>query len=316
MKKKIPVILGALVALWLLLGFYTVRSGEEAVVLRFGRLVNVVKTGGLKWHFVPFETVKKVNLSEIRRLEFGFETTRQGNKNSKAEYRDVLEQSLMLTGDENLAIVEMIIQYKIDNIEEFLFSVDDPIGSLRIVAESSIRRVIGSHPLDDAITSNKTAIEQEIKADLQDIVNKYKMGVSITAAQLQDVNPPNEDVDKAFKDVASAKEDRTSKINEAESYSNDIIPKARGEASKMINDAEGYKQQRISTAKGDVENFLAVLDKYKHGKEVTRTRMYLEMLDHILPNIDKYIIDTNGNTLKFLPLSPDTQNPKNEEEKK
>lgn len=315
MKKKIPFIAGALIILWIASGFYTVRSGEEAVVLRFGKLAKVVNSGGLKWHLRPFESVKKVNLSEVRRLEFGFQTVKQGSKSSKAEYTDVPSESLMLTGDENLASVEMIIQYKIESIKDFLFNVDDPIGSLRVVAESSIRRVIGNHPLDDAMTSSKAVIEDEIRSDLQEILDKYEMGVKITATQLQDVSPPNEDVDKAFKDVASAKEDKTSKINQAESYANDIIPKARGEAAKMINDAEGYKQQRISTAKGDAENFLAILNKYQEGKEVTKTRMYLEMLDHILPNLDKYIIDTSSNTLKFLPLTPEaapTEKPKEE----
>jgi len=301
-KSTLGGVIVFLVVMFVLLGIFTVKTGDEAVVLRFGKHVSTHVNAGLKWHIPIIEKVYKVNLSEVKRLEFGFRTTTEGNSKEKPTYEDQASESLMLTGDENLVNVETIVQYKIKNAEDFYFNVDDPIGTLTIISESIIRRCIANHPLDEALTDNKFGIQQEIKDDLQQIADKYKLGVVITAIQLQDVNPPKE-VDAAFKDVASAREDKTSYINEANSYKNEIIPKARGNAAEMINKSEAYREQRMEEAKGDASNFTQILEKYKQGKTVTRTRMYLETLDEILPNIDKYIMNENGDTIKLLPLN-------------
>ena len=279
-------------------GFYTVDSGEEAVVLRFGKHVETVTTSGLKWK-IPFaDKVYKVKVSEVKRLEFGFRTVKEG---AAAEYEDVHAESLMLTGDENLINVETIVQYRIVDIEKFLFEVTRGEDALRVAAEATIRRVIANHPMDAALTEDKLSIQQEIRDDLQAICDSYHLGISITAVQLQDVYPPVE-VNDAFKDVASAREDRTSYINQAETYANEIIPRARGNAAETINQAEAYKERRIAEATGDVALFNSILAEYKQGKGVTRTRLYLEMMEEILPGIQVYIVDEQGNTIKWLPI--------------
>lgn len=310
-RKVFTVILAVLVVIIISSGFYIVDSKEEAVIFRFGNFEKVVNTPGPKWHLPLVESHSKVNVSEVRRLEFGFRTTSQGSTKDTPQYKDALHESLMLTGDENLVNIETIVQYKIIDPVKYLISVDDPIGTLRVVSESSIRRGVASHKLDEVLTDNKFAVQQEIKDDLQKICDKYNIGIAITAVQLQDVNPPAE-VEAAFKDVSGAREDKNSYINEANSYKNEIIPKARGNAAEMINKAGGYKQSRIEQAKGDVASFTQILDKYVQGKEVTRTRMYLETLEEILPNIEKYIVNENSGTVKFLPLSDSTVIPKKE----
>ena len=282
-------------------GIYTVKTGEEAVILRFGEYVDTINEAGLKWHIPIIDTVLKANLNESKRLEFGFYTTNPGNSKNQATYSSNENESLMLTGDENLVNVETIIQYKIKSAKEYYFNVDDQIQTLSIITQSTIRRVVASHLLDEVLTDNKFGIQQEIKDDLQETCDKYGLGIAITAIQLQDVNPPLE-VDAAFKDVASAREDKTSYINEANSYKNEVIPTARGNAAEMINMALGSKEQRIEEAKGDVANFTQVLQKYNDGKSVTRTRMYLETLEEILPGVEKYIVDEKGNTVNILPL--------------
>lgn len=285
-----------------LTGIYTVKTGEEAVILRFGQYVDTINEAGLKWHLPVVDTVLNANLNEAKRLEFGFTTSRQGNSTTNPAYTSDIDESLMLTGDENLVSVQTIIQYKIKSAKDYYFNVDDQIGTLSVIAQSTIRRVVASHLLDEVLTDNKFGIQQEIKDDLQNTCEKYGLGIAITAIQLQDVDPPVE-VDAAFKDVASAREDKTSYINEANSYKNEIIPNARGNAAAMINQSLAYKEERIEQAKGDVANFTQVLEKYNGGKKVTRTRMYLETLEEILPGIEKYIVDEDGNTVNLLPLS-------------
>lgn len=279
-------------------GFYTVDSGEEAVVLRFGKHVSTVTTSGLNWKIPFVDVVYKAKVSEVKRLEFGFRTLREG---AQAEYADVPEESLMLTGDENLINVETIVQFKIVDIEQYYFEVTEPEEALRVAAEATIRRVIANHPMDAALTEDKLSIQQEIRDDLQTICESYRLGLSITAVQLQDVFPPDE-VNDSFKDVASAREDRTSYINQAETYANETIPRARGNAAQLINQAEAFKEKRIAEAKGDVALFSSILAEYRGGKGVTRTRMYWEMIEEILPGVHVYIVNEQGNTVKWLPI--------------
>jgi modulator of FtsH protease HflK len=302
LKWIIYIIVIAIIGIWLLSGIYTVHTGEEAVVLRFGKFINKVTQAGLHWHIPsPVDQVLILNVNEARRMEFGYRTLSEGDTRDYASYSGVPIQSLMLTSDENLVNVETAVQYRITSIEKYLFNVDDQVQTLEIASESSIRRVVASHILDEVLTENKFGIQQEIMDDLQAICNTYDMGVSIMAVQLQDVYAPDE-VDAAFKDVANAREDKTSYINQSQSYENEIIPKARGNAAEMLNQAEAYKEKRIAEAKGDVANFVQILEKYQLGKDVTRKRMFLETLEEILPGIDKYIVDDGEGVLKFLPL--------------
>lgn len=297
---------GVVILLWLATGIYTVDSGEEAVVLRFGQHVKTVKDSGLKWHIPsPIETVWKANTSQVNRLEFGFRTVQGGDKNQNAQYQDVLAESIMITSDENLVDIEAIIQFKVIDVEEFFFNVDDPIQTLRLASESSIRRIVANHILDDALTDNKISIQQEIQTKVQEIINIYGLGIKVTDAKLQDVDPPSQ-VKEAFDDVQKAKEDQITYIKQAESYANQIIPEARGKAAEMLNAAEAFKEKRIAEAQGDVAKFNEMLTTYKLGKEVTRTRLYLEMMEDVLPEVKKYITDGSGDTVQFLPLGPNT----------
>jgi modulator of FtsH protease HflK len=301
-KYLVVTVLVVIIGIWVLSGIYTIKSGEEAVILRFGEHVSTVSKAGLNWRIpYPVDQVFKVNVSEIKRIEFGFSTIKQGNAITNANFVEEPGKSQMLTGDENMVNVETALQYKIIDTEDYMFNVDNQSGTLKIAAESAIRRAIANHSLDDVLTDNKNQIQQEIKDDLQAICNSYEIGIGIVTVQLQDVNPPTE-VDAAFKDVTNAREDKTSLINEAESYKNEVIPKARGNAAEAINKAMAYKERRIAEAKGDVSNFVQILEKYQLGKEVTRTRMYLETLEEVLPGIEKYILDEKGNTVSFLPL--------------
>lgn len=292
----------AVLMIWLVTGVYTINSGEHAIILRFGRHTQTVVKAGLNWRLPsPIERVIKVNIQEVRRLEVGYRTVRQGSSTNFPQYVSDPRESRMFTADETLVHVETAIQFYIANPEDYLFNVDDPVETLNKAAESAVRRVVASHYLDEVLTDNKFAIQQEIQEDLQTICDSYGIGVLITKVQLQDVYPPLE-VDAAFKDVANAREDRNSYINQAEAYRNEVLPRAKGNAAEMLNKAEAYRQRRISEAQGDVAAFSAILSQYELGSYVTRVRMYIETMEEILPNINKYILDDSGNTLKFLPL--------------
>ncbi len=313
-NRKFSILTAAVILIiWLLTGMYTVDSGEQAVVLRFGQHVQTVSKAGLNWHLPsPIEQVIKVNIQQVRRIESGYSTLRQGSSTSYAQYATDPNSARMFTADETLVNVETAIQYYIVDAEAYLFNVDDQEDTLNKSAESAIRRVVASHYLDEVLTDNKFVIQQEIQEDLQEICDSYGLGVMITKVQLQDVYPP-EEVDAAFKDVANAREDKNSYINQAEAYRNEVLPKAKGNAAEMINRAEAYKQKRIAEAEGDVAAFRAILEQYELGEYVTRVRMYIETMEEILPGIDKYIVDDDGSTLKFLPLDGSSISAPNQE---
>lgn len=287
-------------------GIYTLQSGQEAVITRFGELIRTEDQAGLKWKIPLIEQKYMVNVAEVRRMEFGFSSGAVSEDQKLIAFDSRLNDSLMLTGDENLVNVETIIQFKIISSEDFLFNVDDPFGTLQVVTVSTIRRSVANNTLDEVLTENKVGIQQEIREDLQTICDEYGLGVQITAVQLQDVSPP-EEVNDAFQDIARAKLDKESKTNEAQSYENKVIPEARGEASKLISEAEAYKEERVKRANGDVANFNKIYEKYILGKQVTRTRMYLETIEEVFPNMEIYITGDGDNTLKFLPLQDYTK---------
>jgi len=290
------------IMIWFLSGIYTIHSGEQAIILRFGQHVQTISKAGLNWHIpAPVEKVLKVNIQQVRRIEFGYTTIEEGSSGSYAQYVSNPKESRMFTADETLVHVETVIQYYIIDAEAYLFNVEDQEETLDKSAESAIRRVVASHYLDEVLTDNKFVIQQEIQEDLQIICDSYGLGVLITKVQLQDVFPPQE-VDSAFKDVANAREDRNSYINQADAYRNEVIPRAKGNAAEMLNKAEAYRQRRIAEAEGDVAAFSAILEQYELGKYVTRVRMYIETMEEILPGMSKYIVDDSGNTIKFLPL--------------
>lgn len=291
-------LLGIGLVLWLLTGVYVVGPDEVGVVRTFGQHTRVTQSG-LNYHLpYPIEIVRTPKVTEVKRVEIGFRS--MGNN----QFRTIEKESLMLTGDENIVDAELIVQYKIKNAVSYLFNFVEPELTVREAAEASLRTVIGRHKIDQALTAGKFEIQEETKELLQSILDKYETGILVVAVQLQDVSPPKQ-VIAAFKDVASAKEDKNRMINQAEGYRNDVIPKARGEAQAMIREAEGFKEARIKRAEGDVAKYNAMLVEYKKAKEVTRKRMYLETMEEILPNIEKYIVPESGggNLLNLLNLN-------------
>jgi len=302
-EVKIPVLgifpmIAIGLVLWLLTGTYIVGPDEVGVVQTFGKHTRISQSG-LNYHLpYPIETVQTPKVTEVKRVEIGFRT--MGNN----QYRAIEKESLMLTGDENIVDAELIVQYKIKDAASYLFNFVEPVLTVREAAEASLRTVIGKHKIDEALTSGKFLIQEETKDLLQSILDKYGSGVLVVAVQLQDVSPPKQ-VRAAFKDVASAKEDKNRMINQAEGYRNDVIPKARGEAQAMISEAEGFREARVSRAEGEVAKFNAMLVEYKKAKVVTRKRLYLETMEEILPNINKYIIPggDGGNLLNLLNLN-------------
>lgn len=297
-------VLLAVVGIWLASGFYTLKAdgGEQAVVLRFGAYVRTDEQAGLKWHLpYPIETVEIIRADVVRTLEIGYRTDSVGGSNEQSRFSTIPEEALMITGDENLVNTETVIQYRIKNIHDFVFNVEDPISSLRIVSESAIRRIVAFYTLDDVLTDQKELIQSEIREDLQAICDIYGLGVDITKVALQAVYAP-EEVTEAFDDVIKAREDKARYINEANKTSNEILPAAQGKAQEILNEAQSYKEKRTAEARGDVENFKQVYQRYVLGKEVTRTRMYLEVMEQVLPGAKVYIMNEDGGTLKYLQL--------------
>tara|TARA_Y100000748_G_scaffold11655_1_gene9734 strand:- start:938 stop:1909 length:972 start_codon:yes stop_codon:yes gene_type:complete len=296
---KITPVLIAILVIWLLTGIYVVGPDEVGVIRTFGEFTRVTQSG-LNWKFPsPIETANTPKVTEVKRIEFGFRSLKNG------QYRTVEKESLMLTGDENIVDAEMIVQYKIKDPVKYLFNIVEPELTVREASEASLRTVVGRNRIDETLTTGKFTIQEETKEQVQSILDKYESGIHIVAVQLQDVSPPKE-VIGAFKDVASAKEDKNRMINQAEGYRNDVIPKARGEAEAMIRDAEGFKESRVKRAEGDATKFTTILKEYKKAKSITEKRLYLETMEKVLPGIDKIIIPDkeSGNMLNLLNLNP------------
>ncbi|MDC3246677.1 FtsH protease activity modulator HflK [Candidatus Marinimicrobia bacterium] len=296
---KIVPVLFVILVLWLFTGIYSVGPDEVGVVRTFGKFTRVAQSG-LNWHFpLPIETVNTPKVTQVKRIEMGFRTLKNG------QYRRVEKESLMLTGDENIVDAQMIVQYKIKDPVAYLFNIVGPELTVREAAEASLRTVVGRNKIDETLTTGKFTIQEETKEQLSAILDKYESGIHVVAVQLQDVSPPKE-VMGAFKDVASAKEDKNRMVNQAEGYRNDVIPKARGEAESMIRDAEGFKQSRIKRSEGDAAKFTTVLKEYRKAKSITEKRLYLETMQKVLPGVEKFIVPDkeSGGLLNLLNLNP------------
>ncbi|MFC1729383.1 FtsH protease activity modulator HflK [candidate division KSB1 bacterium] len=295
--------LGILGVLWLLSGIFFVGQQESGVIRRFGKFVRE-EGPGAHWHLPwPVETVVKPKVTELKRLEIGFRTVQQGTAASAAQYRPIPVESLMLTSDENIIDINVIVQYRISDAEKYLFNIRDQDQTIRNASEAAIRFVIGRSLIDDALTEGKTEIQDKTQQKLQEILESYGAGILVYTVQLQAVQSPEEVID-AFKDVSSAIQDKERKINEAQGYRNDIIPTARGEAEQMLRQAEAYKEEKTRMATGDAQRFLSILAEYRKAQDVTRKRLYIEAMEAILPEMEKIIIDTggNGNILNLLQL--------------
>ncbi|MEJ2231292.1 MAG: FtsH protease activity modulator HflK [Nitrospirales bacterium] len=291
--KSVIYIVLAVLALWQ--SVFIVAPDEQGLVKRFGDIVRVVESGP---HFkIPFvETVDTPKVEKLHRVEVGFRTDR-----GRTQF--VPREALMLTGDMNILSLEFIVQYKIKDAKNYLYKVADVESTIHNAAEAAMREVIGKSKIDEALTIGKAQIQQDAQDLLQGVLDQYLAGVQVATIQLQDVNPP-EAVAAAFKDVASAKEDREKLINQAHGYRNDLIPRAKGEAAQGINQAKGAAQSRIARAEGEANYFLQTLKEYKLAKDVISKRVYIETMEEVMANTEKIILDgkAGGNVLPFLPL--------------
>ena len=308
-KGRLPggpkLVLLVVVLLWAASGIYIVEPDEAGVVQRCGAYA--YSTGpGPHYHLpFPIESVKTPKVSQVRRVEIGFRSM-AGRDGSAQQNRPVPEESLMLTGDENIVDAQFIVQYQIGNPVDYLFKVDHPDETVKSAAEAAMREVMGDAKIDSVLTSGKLKVQTDAKKLLQEMLNRYDSGVEVLAVQLQDVHPPREVVD-AFKDVASAREDKSRLINEADAYANDILPKARGRAAAILNEATAYREQTIRRARGGADRFSALRAEYDKAKDVTRERLYIEAMENLFanPELEKIVLgnDAARQALPYLPLT-------------
>ena len=283
-------------------GFYRVGTDEQGVVTRFGEYVRTSEPG-LHYHLpFPIEKVLKPKVTKVNRIEVGFRTS-QSQFSQSSQARQVPEEALMLTGDENIVDLNFTVFWIIKDAKDFLFNIRNPEMTIKSVGESVMREKIGQTPIDPILSEGKSVVEEDAKNKLQEVLDYYNSGVLVTQVQLQKADPP-ELVIESYRDVQRAKTDEQRLKNEAESYRNDIIPRARGEAEQMLQKAEGYKQEVVAKSKGEAERFISVYNSYKSSKDVTRQRIYLETLEQTLGNINKVIIDNDaqGGIVPYLPL--------------
>ncbi|HCU53298.1 MAG TPA: FtsH protease activity modulator HflK [Gammaproteobacteria bacterium] len=293
-RLGLGLILMVALAIWLLSGFYIIQQGERGVELKFGKK-NEVTGPGLHWRWPwPVERVEKVNVDQVSTLRIG----RGGSDKSSGG----ADSGFMLTEDENIVVVEFTVQYKIKDASDYLFNVRDPVSTIVQAMESASREVVGKSQLDFIITEGQLDVSDKSQRLLQEILDRYKSGVQIVKVQMQKVTPP-EQVKAAFDDATKAREDGARIIKEAEAYSNDIIPRARGAAERLKQEAEGYKASVIARAEGDARRFSSIVNEYAKVPAVTRERMYLETMEQVLSSTTKIYVDQKGgNNILYLPL--------------
>jgi len=293
------------VVVWLLSGVYVVNPDEQGVVLRFGAFTRVT-TSGINYHFPwPVESVETPQVTRENQLNVGYTVPRAGGNTDAV--RDVPEESLMLTGDENIIDINFTVFWVIRDADDFLFNVQN-LGTqqdltIRAAAESAMREVVGRNEIEPILTANREPIQEEVRELMQRILDSYNAGVTITRVQMQKADPPNQ-VLEAYRDVQAAVTDQDRMRNEAEAYANRVVPEARGGAARIIQGAEGYKQQVTNQAQGEAQRFIAVYDQYKRAPDVTRRRIYLETMQDVLGNMNKVILDNRSGqgVVPYLPL--------------
>ncbi len=290
---SIILIIGLLLVVWAGSGFYIVNEGHRGVVLRFGQFVDTTPAG-LRWHLpYPVETVELVNVSQVRTVEIGY----RNNVRSK-----VLKESLMLTDDENIIDIQFAVQYILNSPENFLFTNRDPEDAVLQAAETAIREIIGKSKMDYVLYEGREQVAASATQLMQATLDRYKIGIAISRVTMQNAQPP-EQVQAAFDDAVKAGQDRERQKNEGQAYANDVIPKATGNAARLLEESQGYKQRVIANAEGDASRFSQVLVEYDKAPAVTRDRLYLDMMQQVLSNTSKVIIDQkSGNNLLYLPL--------------
>jgi len=299
-----PILFGLIILAiaWALSGLYRVLPDEQGVVLRFGKFVNTTQPG-LNYHFpFPIETALTPKVTKVNRIDIGFRSERDSGFTSGG-VADVPEESLMLTGDENIVNIDFSVFWVIKDAGKFLFKIQDPQGTVKAAAETAMREVIARSNIQPILTEGRSLIETDTQDIIQQILDEYNSGIQITQVQTQKSDPPDQVID-AFRDVQAARADMERSKNEAEAYANDVIPRARGEAAKILQAAEAYKKQVVAKAEGEASRFLSIYNEYAKAKQVTQERMFLETMEKVLADINKIIIDKNAGSgvVPYLPL--------------
>jgi membrane protease subunit HflK len=289
----IGVLIAVALVVWLASGFYIVDTGQRGVVLRFGKYIETTEPGP-RWHLPwPIESREVVNVDQVRTVEIGY----RNNVKSK-----VLKESLMLTDDENIIDLQFAVQYILKDPKDFLFINRAPEDTVLQVAETAMREIVGKNKMDYVLYEGRADIAARAKVLMQDILYRYKTGISVSQVTLQNIQPP-EQVQAAFDDAVKAGQDRERLKNEAEAYSNDVVPRARGLASRLKEEAEGYKLAVIANAEGEASRFSQILAEYQKAPQVTRQRLYLDTMQTVMNNTSKIVVDQKGgNSLLYLPL--------------
>lgn len=290
---------------WIISGFYFVQPGEQGVETRFGayKTAGGLTTEGLNYHWpYPIESKQVVNVSQLRTVNVGYDDGSAVGR--PGALRDVPQESLMLTGDENIVDVDFSVQWTIKSAPDFLFNVLDPQDTIKAVAESAVREIVGRNRIDLLQTEERGQTQEAVKKLLQDTLDQYRSGVQIFQVQMQKVDPPQE-VIAAFRDVQAARADQQRAINEAQAYRNKVVPEARGDAERIRQEAEAYKEQTVAQATGEAQRFLAIYNEYKNAKGVTRERIFLETMEKVLGGTQKVIIDKGAGSgvVPYLPLN-------------
>ncbi len=279
--KALAVIAVIAVAVWIATGFYIVQQQERAVVTRFGAFSEVTEPG-FRWHLpIPIEKKEIVNVEEVMSSPL---------------------HTQMLTEDQTIVEVKMMVQYRIGDAKTFLFQVHNPIGTLKNSIESALREIVGQNPLDNVLTKNRQGVSMDVEASLKGLMEKYKTGIEIIGVNIDDAKPPAE-VQDAFHDVNKAEEDKERYVNQAQAYANQVIPEARGEAARIDQGAQAYKAKKIADSEGEAQRFLSLLGEYQRAPEVTRERLYLETAEQVFSRTNKIVMDQEGdNVVSYLPL--------------
>ena len=301
--KQIGLILIVLLFVWLASGLYRVLPDEQGVVLRFGKFIKTTQPG-LNYHIpFPVEAVETPKVTKVNRIDIGFRSERDSGFSSGGGVADVPQESLMLTGDENIVNIDFSVFWVIKDAGKFLFEIQDPEGSVKAAAETAMREVIAKSDIQPILTEGRAKIELETQDIIQAILDEYNSGIQVTQVQTQKADPPDQVID-AFRDVQAARADMERSKNEAEAYANDVIPRARGEAAKIMQAAEAYKQKVVAASEGEASRFVSIFNEYDKAKEVTQERMYLETMEKVLADIDKVIIEKNAGSgvVPYLPL--------------
>jgi modulator of FtsH protease HflK len=290
-------LIALILVIWLATGFYIVDQGSRGVILRFGKHVETTMPGP-RWHLpFPIESLEKVNLENVRTIEIGYRSAEEGGSRSKEA-----RESLMLTDDENIIDLQFAVQYNLKSVEDFQFKNRSTEDSVRGVAETAIREVVGKSRMDYALYEGREEIAVSVEKLMQEVLDRYQSGINVVNVTMQNAQPP-EQVQAAFDDAVKAKQDLERQKNEGQAYANDVIPKARGTASRLAEEAAGYKLRVENEAKGNADRFEQILTQYNKAPEVTRQRLYIDAQEQILSSTSKVLVDQKGgNSLLYLPL--------------